>query len=101
MKIVRHQDPDGRRFAVALPDYEADSAAILGIRLGPPDLEGLGLPKDIEIRLNNQLYDRGLITAKDVKTRLPEVHAALMAALKVDAASVAGLYRSTNGAHNG
>lgn len=101
MKVVRHQDPDGRRFAVALPDWEPPSAAMLGVRLGPPDLEGLGLPKDLEIRLNNQLYDRGLITARDVKSRITEVHAAWMAALKVDATTIVGLYRSTNGVHNG
>ena len=86
-----YEDPDGRLWAVLVPVGEEDEAA-MGIPLGPPDLTPLGLPLEVEIRLHNQLYRRGLFTLRDVRRRGPEVFAALQAAYHTDVAAVTGLY---------
>lgn len=63
-----------------------------GIRIGPPDLESLNLPLEIEVKLNNQLFERNLITWSDVRQRPDEIKAALSAALKLDFHKVYYLY---------
>lgn len=83
-----YKDDEGRWWVVAVPEGETDLA--MGIPIGPPDLSGLNLPLNIEVRLHNQLWSRGLITAKDIRgpNGSREVFAALQSALKVDVASV-------------
>lgn len=92
-----YTDESGRQWAVMLPDDKPDSDASMGIPVGPPSLEPLGLPEEIEVRLHNQLFDRGLLTQRDVKTRHSHVLGALMAALKVDIGRVCSLYAAGKG----
>lgn len=92
MRSVQFTDPDGRRFARLIPDNAPDSHASIGIPLGPPDLGPLQLPLAIEVRLNQQLYARGLITPADARGRESEFVAALNAALKVEALAIHRLY---------
>lgn len=92
MKKVVHKDKKGRLFYVNIPDDAPESHASMGIPIGPPDLSDLGLPIATEVRLNNELFNRGLLIRKDVKSRPIEVFAALQSAFRVDAAAITNLY---------
>lgn len=92
MKTVEYKDPRGRLFAVTLPDHAKVSDAEMGIRVGPPPLDALKLPIALEVRLNNELYNRGLLTANDVRLNTAQVMWAWQAALGVDAQTIAALY---------
>lgn len=92
LRKVTLTDQDGRLKIVLLPMRALDEEASRGIPLGPPILEELGLPLETEVRLNNELFHRGIITAADAQRRRPEVIAALQAALKVDAGRIVELY---------
>ncbi len=92
MKEVEYKDEEGRKFRVTIPEGFEDSPEY-GIRIGPPDLEGLGLSIDYEVRLNNQLFDRKLFTPADVRHRPAEIRAALMAVLKLDVLKILALYK--------
>ncbi len=92
MKQATYQDHEGRWHAVMLPDSADETEAPRGIPVGPPSLEALDLPLDIEVRLHNQLFHRYLLTEADIRRKPNEVTAAIMAALKLDAQRIAGLY---------
>lgn len=77
---------------VIVPDGAAENTWRYGVLIGPPDLAQLGLPSDVEVRLNNELFNRGLITKKDLRKRGHEITAALQAALKVDAQAIMFAY---------
>lgn len=85
-------------YIVEIPDYAPDSEAYLGILVGPPYLDSLGLSDEVRIRLNKELNARGLITKKDVRHRTSEVLAALQAAFKIDVARVLNLYEGVENA---
>lgn len=89
---VTYTDDDGRRWAVLVPPGHEDEAA-LGIVLGPPDLSELGLSVAAHTRLHNELFDRGLITAEDVRGKAHLVFGAIQAAYKADTAAVIRLYQ--------
>lgn len=93
MREATHIDVDGRHWLVGLPDDASDRDSALGLHIGPPPLDELGLPKETEIRLHNQLFARKLFRLSDVKARRLEVFAALQAAFKVDVERVASLYQ--------
>lgn len=82
----------GKKCRVIVPDEASENTWQYGVLVGPPDLSELGLPEDIEVRLNNELFNRGLITKRDLRRRGAEVVAALQAALKVDAQRIIELY---------
>lgn len=63
-----------------------------GILLGPPDLQDLRLPPEIETRLNNELFDIGLITWEDMRRRANEVRPALLRALRVESDAIMKAY---------
>lgn len=94
MKQAINNLRDGRKQVVLIPDGAPDSHAKMGVLVGPPDLDVLQLPIAIEVRLHNELYNRGLLTRKDVQKRPQELFAALQAALRVDVAAIANLYSS-------
>lgn len=93
MQTVEYKTTDGFKYQVLLPDGESLKNAKLGIRVGPPDLTSLGLPKEVEKRLNNALYDRGLLTRADARRRTAEITAAWQSALRVDVTRVLDVYR--------
>lgn len=93
LKTVTYVDPDGRKWFRSLPEHVPEAQAKAGIPLGPPSLKDLGLPKEIEIRLHNQLAERGILTERDARKRLTEVSAALMAALSVDVHEILAIYQ--------
>jgi hypothetical protein len=93
LKQVSYKDTDGRYRTVLLPESEPEEFAELrGILIGPPDLSELGLPTDIEVRLNNELYHRGIIDAKSATRNRQEIVYAIQSALKVDADRIIGVY---------
>jgi len=92
MKRASYIDEEGFKWTVALPDELPESDAPIGVHIGPPPLDSLNLPPDIARRLNNQLFERGLLTFADVQARRLDVFGALQAALKVDVETIAGLY---------
>lgn len=75
-----------------LPKEVPDDEAIKGIPIGPPSLESLGLPTEVEVRVHNQLFHRRIFTARDARLRRVEIHAAIRAALKVDTERVYQVY---------
>lgn len=93
IRQVVYQDPEGRRFLRGVPSNVPDGEAGRGIPLGPPPLDELNLPLDLEVRLHNQLFDRKLFTEKDAKHRLMEIVAALQAVYLVDARRVLAIYQ--------
>ena len=92
MRETSYTDADGRQWAVLLPEGVPEADAELGLPLGPPSVEPLGLPLDVEVRLHNQLFARRLFTRRDVKIQRMGIFGALQAALKVDITAVAMLY---------
>jgi len=92
MRQVSYEDIKGRLWMVSLPDGMPDNDASMGIPIGPPSLEPLGLPEEVEVRIHNQLFHRRLFTLRDIKMRRRDVFGALQAALKVDTQSIVNLY---------
>lgn len=101
MKQTQYTDEKGRCHAVMLPDGVPDEDAAKGLPLGPPSLESLGLPEELEIRLHNQLFSRHLFTAKDVRARRIDVLGSLMGAFKLDAEKIVQVYLSQEVKKNG
>lgn len=92
LRRTTYTDEEGRIRAVLLPEGELNINAHMGIPVGPPSLVTLGLPLDVEVRLNNELFYRGILTAQDATRRRPEIVAAIQSAFKVDAEKVVVLY---------
>lgn len=93
MRDTVYTDVEGRKFKVKIPEEAPDSHSKYGIIVGPPDLTELKLPLDVEVRLNNQLYDRGIFTYKDAVKRRSDVIAALQSTLALHATKIVELYR--------
>ncbi len=87
-----YQDDEGRWWATLVPEGQEQDAH-MGIPIGPPDLSPLGLSPAQEVRLHNQLFHRGILTAKDLRGRGRDVFAAVQAAWQVDVSAVTRLYR--------
>jgi hypothetical protein len=98
LRRVTYEDEDGRRWVTRIDARAPDSDAPLGIPVGPPDLSDLGLPAEVQTRLHNQLVDRGLLTAGDIRRAGNQaLIAALQAAYKVDAVALATLFSAPAG----
>jgi len=95
MLKIEYKDELGRKFLVAIPEGYEDEPET-GIKIGPPDLDGLNLDEKHEALLNNQLYDRKLFTWSDVRRRPDEIRAALMATFKADVVAIMNLYKEEN-----
>ena len=92
MRQSQYIDSKGRFHSVLLPDGLLDSDASMGISLGPPSLQSLGLPEETEIALHNQLFSRGIFTLQDAKRRRQDVMGAIQGALKLDVERILELY---------
>lgn len=85
MKQAHWSDERGRQYRVMLPDDASETEAPMGIPLGPPDaVDFLELPEPFATRLHNNLYDRGLYRASDVRKNPQALFGALQSALRVD-----------------
>lgn len=99
MRLTSYVDAEGRRWVVNLPNGVPDSDAHMGLHVGPPPLTALGLPLDIEVRLHNQLFSRGILKLNDAKARRPELFAALQAAYAVDGERLLTLFAEASNGH--
>lgn len=99
MREASYADEEGRQFLVALPDGFSDSDAALGVLVGPPPLGSLKLPMEIEVRLNNQLFARGIFTYAQARNRRQDLFGAWQAALRVDCDRVAMIYLESESAN--
>lgn len=80
-----------KNYKAIVPDDAPEDTYAYGVLVGPPDFRWL--PPHIDTRLHNELFNRQIITYKDVIQRAGEVQAALMAALKVDQQLIIQAYR--------
>lgn len=90
LKRASWTDSDGRNKVVLIPE-DSDQAE-MGIPVGPPPLTELGLPLDIEVRLNNELANRGILTAVDALKNRAEISLAIQSVLKVDTDRIVQAY---------
>jgi hypothetical protein len=93
MQRIEYTDDDGYKKIVELPDSASNEEAAYGILIGPPDLDELDLPERLKIKLNNELFDRGLITYEDVKSQHQSISSALKAVFKADVVAIVNLYK--------
>jgi hypothetical protein len=92
MREVKYTDSLGQNFVVRIPDDAPLEHAKWGVRVGPPELDGLGLPLELQVRLHNELWARGLLTYGDIRQRRGEVASALREALKLGVGQLEGVY---------
>jgi len=93
LKRVMYTDSDGRKRVVLLPEeYSEDQAEAIGIPVGPPRLDELGLPLELEVRLNNELYNRGILEPNDALRKRADIMGAIQSALKIDTDIIVTLY---------
>ncbi len=100
MKQASYKDEQGRQFATWLPESADDGDAEIGIPLGPPSLEALHLPEELEIRLHNQLFARGIFTHAQAKANKLNVQGAMQAVLKLDVLHIIEIYRNAENSYN-
>lgn len=91
-------DPSGRKTVHIVPDGAPMTTWNAGVVLGPPDLTSLNLTEELTTRLHNELFNRGIIRRSDARRQRPEVHAALMSALRIDADRIVALYEEQSNA---
>lgn len=92
LQRITYTDESGRKKVVLLPEESKDSDPSIGIPIGPPSFEDLGLPLETEVRLSNELFHRGILTAQDALKHRDELLRAVQAALRVDAENLLGVY---------
>lgn len=84
--LVEYTDDWGRKFLV----YGESSGS--SMIYGPVPLDALELPQDVNVRLHNELFNRGLLTADDVRRRPNDVLAALQIALRVNVQQIQNIF---------
>lgn len=78
-----YTDSIGRKFEVEAPeDFDGDLK--YANIIGPPLLENLQLPVQLEVRLHNELYARGILTKADARKRRNEIVSILQRVLAID-----------------
>lgn len=91
MTEMEYKSPDGRLYRVMVPEHDT-SHPEHGVRVGPPDLDALGLPFALMVELHNNLYHRGLFTAQDFNHRRMDALSAWQAALACDLERIHEVY---------
>lgn len=83
MRQVEYEAPDGRLYAVLIPEDAPINMARMGIVVGPPELDSIQyLPHDLMVAVHNQLYHRGILTYSDARRKRQDIHLAVLTALK-------------------
>ena len=99
MKEASYVDSEGRQIAVWVPEGVPATSASLGIHRGPPPLDGMGLPLDLEVRLNNELFKRGCFEWADVQRNRDLLVQALRVVLNLSAERLLALYLESSSAN--
>lgn len=92
MREVTYTDGLGQMFLTRIPDSAPDAHAAFGVRVGPPELDTLGLPIEIQVRLHNELYARRVWTWAELRARRADVADALRTALKLGVGDIERVY---------
>lgn len=92
MMAVKVTDDAGRVSVMKVPEDAPEKMWPGGILIGPPDLSSLGLSEEVTTKLHNELFNRGIVDRAAARRNRPEVHQALMAALRIDAERIINLY---------
>lgn len=92
MQELTYTDEQGRMWWVQLPPGVPESEAHLGIPIGPPPVDALGLPVELATRLHNELYLRRIFTYAEAVKRQGDVQSAVRSALRLDTERVIALY---------
>ena len=90
LKRASWTDPEGRKKVVLIPE-ESDQPE-MGIPVGPPPLTDLDLPLELEVRLNNELVNRGIITPVEALRNRAEISLAIQSALKLSVDRIIQMY---------
>lgn len=90
MLDVTYVDSKKRKFRVTLPDGEINPEH--GLFIGPPFLDDLDLPEDVQIKLHNELFERGIITLQDAIKNRTAVEQAIRVALRLSVEKILGVY---------
>ena len=93
MRKVEWRDSMGRRWVALVPESMPDAMAKNSLQLGPVSLEPLGLPLPYEVKLHNELVQRGLLTYDDLRARRNEVESAVRSLWRAGAAEIIDLFR--------
>lgn len=92
LERVTYTDEKGRKKYVLLPEGASKEEAEIGVPVGPPSLEELNLPEEIEVRLNNELYNRNIVTLSDALKDRAGIVSALQAVFKIDAGRIIDVF---------
>lgn len=92
LKRVEYTKEDGKKTIVLLPEGVSEDEASRGVLLGPPSFSSLELPEEIENRLHNELFIRGIIEPKDALRGRDKIMSALFAAFRVDVDRILTIY---------
>lgn len=96
MKSVTYIDQKGRKWRRWLPDTVSEERANLGVPGGPVPLdklaEEMGMPEEIQTRLHNALFERGIFTKYDAVTRRQDIVGAFTSVFKLDAQRIIDLF---------
>lgn len=92
MRETTYIDERGRKWAVLIPDGAQERDAYLGMTIGPPAMDALGLPEEMTTRLHNALFDRRIFTEEQARRHPMDIVSAIRSAIVVDAKSVIALY---------
>lgn len=92
MKQISYTDADGFRHAVLLPDGAPESAAPMGVPVGPLPLDGLDLPLELRRAINNELHDRALWGPDEIRRRRQDAALALIRAYRVGVEEIEALW---------
>lgn len=90
--MIVSTEREGKKYKVVVPEGALEENWQYGVIVGPPDLSKLGLPYELEVRLHNELFNRGLITIPDVRRNMQSLQGALQAALRVDVQTIVQAY---------
>jgi hypothetical protein len=85
------EDGKGRKYAILIDRSGTEEMSII---LGPPEgvVDELGLPEPFATTLHNILYDRGLLTYKDIAANQKVAIGALQEALAINAQKLVEAY---------
>jgi hypothetical protein len=96
--IVTDTDELGRKTNYIVPDGAPKSTWSQGILMGPPDLSELGLPEEVAIKLHNELFNRGLVSKRDIRQRRQDIMMSFAAAMRFEVERIIQLYEETGNA---
>lgn len=91
-RTEKYETAEGFLYAVLVPEDAPEENIKYGVRVGPPDLSSLGLPQEVERKLNNELYYRQILTLRDARRKSGDVMAAWQATLQADMAAIINCY---------